>query len=68
MSVDQDLHDLLADLSAQSYFVARELDPEHAIAVWGELAHAVVDSCDLEGYQDFDGCPYTKAVAKTAAV
>jgi len=56
---DQDLHDLIADLSAQAYFVARELDAENAVALWGEAAHAIVEGCGLET-QTPDKCPYAK--------
>ena len=56
-----DLYDTLADLTTQSYFVAKELDADRAVTIWKELAHAVVDTCDFEGYQDSDECPFQAA-------
>ena len=56
---DKDLHDLITDLSAQAYFVAKELDPKNAVAIWGKAAHTVVEACGLDP-QAFDECPYAE--------
>jgi len=67
-TLDQDMHDLLADLTAQSYFVARELDTEHAIAFWADLTRAVVGSYDLEDLEELPACRCTESECTYVAV
>ena len=53
MALDEDLYDLLADLTTQSYFVALELTSDNPTEIWRDLAHAVI------GELGPGGCPIT---------
>ena len=38
-----ELYDILADLTAQAYFVARELNPDRPTETWRELVYYIIE-------------------------
>ena len=45
---NQDLYDLLADLTMQAYFVARELAPDNPAEMWRDLAYSIMATIDAK--------------------
>jgi len=48
MATDEELYDLLADLTTQAYFIARELYPDNPAERWRDLVYSIMATIDAK--------------------